>query len=96
MASMTEPRVEVGVCDLGNVFIFHFAEEDPYSGKPTNETWQVRAGNHTVATVDSEDKANRIAAALCGHERLANEPADAPSEEMEKYAEAVRRKVSKR
>lgn len=87
MASMTEDRIEVGTCDLGNVFIFHRASQGDYSGI-ANETWMVRAGNHTVGTYDTEAGANAVARALCGIENLTNEfIADEPAEPVK-----VRRK----
>ena len=92
MSSMVEDRIEVGTSDLGNVFIFHFASAD-------GETWQVRAGNHTVATVDSQSRAEAIARVLCGDDRLSGDAvpvADAIPPAMEKVVEETRKAVSKK
>ncbi len=56
-------RTEVGLCDLGNVFIFAQTSAD-------GERWMVRAGNHTIGTYDSESQAEAVARTLCGDDRL--------------------------
>ena len=63
MASQVGDRIEVGLSDLGTVFIFHMTSA-------SGDTWRVQAGAHTVATVDSETRAETIARALCGDDRL--------------------------
>ena len=96
MSTQVEPRVEVGQCDLGYVVIIHKSSGD-------GDTWQVRAGNHTIGTYDSEERANAVAIALCGQENLNNafvaEVAPVPQkvdDAMDTYAAAVRAKVSRK
>ena len=89
MASMTEPRVEVGLSDLGNVFIFHKAEQDGYTGKPINETWVVRAGNHDIVTTSDQSRAETVARAICGDDRLLSSFNAAPPEPVAEEAEAA-------
>ena len=92
MSSMVEDRIEVGTCDLGNVFIFHRSDSD-------GETWMVRAGNHTIGTYRSADGATNVARALCGtnvdNAFIADNP-EPVSPEVEEYVEEVRKKVSKK
>ena len=99
MSTQVGERVEVGSCDLGSVFIFHFASKGDYTDAPAGETWQVRAGNHTVATCDSEERANAVAIALCGHDRLNNafvaDVAPVP-ETMAAYVKETRERVGKK
>ena len=78
MASMVEPRTEVGLSDLGNVFIIHFAEQDGYTGKPINDKWIVRAGNHDIVTTNDQSRAEAVARAICGDDRLLTSFATAP------------------
>ena len=59
-------RTEVGTCEMGNVFIFARTSS-------AGPTWMVRAGNHTIATVDSEARAEEIARTLCGDQNLNND-----------------------
>ena len=89
MASMTEPRVEVGLSDLGNVFIFHKAEQDGYTGKPINDTWIVRAGNHDIVTTSDQSRAKAVARAICGDDRLLNAPEPVAAAEVEPEPEAA-------
>ena len=89
MASMTEPRVEVGLSDLGNVFIFHKAEQDGYTGKPINETWVVRAGNHDIVTTSDQSRAETVARAICGDDRLLSSFNAAPPAEEKVVEEPV-------
>ena len=94
MSTQVEPRVEVGKCDLGYVFIYHKASNGDYTEALTDETWQVRAGNHTIGTYDTEAQANAVARALVGEQQLTNEyVAEAPEPE---YAAATRARVSKK
>ena len=102
MASMVEPRTEVGLSDLGNVFIIHFAEQDGYTGKPINDKWVVRAGNHDIVTTNAQSRAEAVARAICGDDRLINAPAEPvvaetapePTPEPE-YAAPARKALSK-
>ena len=91
MSTQQEDRVEVGECDLGKVFIFHFASADPSTNAPTRDFWRVVAGNHTIADVDSPERADKIANALCGDDRVTGEVAtplaDEPAPEVEPEAE---------
>ena len=61
------PRTEIGDCDLGTVFIHSFGGT-PVGGKLTNFKYEVRAGNHTVATESTYAGAEAVANALCGIE----------------------------
>jgi len=61
------PRIDVGECDLGGVFIHSFAGT-PVAGRPTKERFEVRAGNRTIGTKDTLAKAQALANALCGIE----------------------------
>ena len=94
MSTQVEPRVEVGMSQMGYVFIYHKASKGDYTDKPVDETWQVRAGNHTVGTYDTEAQANDVARTLCGEQRLANEfVAETPEPA---YVAPVRERVSKK
>lgn len=69
----TATRIEVGTCKMGDVFIF-----ERHTGDGV-DSWMVRAGNHTIATVDSLARAEAIARTLIGDENLNNEfVAEAP------------------
>ena len=104
MSAMVEDRVEVGTCDMGNVFIFHRAEKGDYTDKPVNDTWMVRAGNHTVGTYNTEARANAVAIALCGNDRVNNKFAASDSyaanipelvpPAVKEYVDEVRKKVT--
>ena len=96
MSTQVEPRVEVGKCDLGYVFIYHKASKGDYTDKFVDETWQVRAGNHTVGTYGSEAEANAVARALVGEQQLTNEFAAEVPAAMEEYVADTRKRVSKR
>ena len=93
MANME--RVEVGLSDLGNVFIFH------RTSFTDGESWIVRAGNHDILATADQSRAEAAARAICGDDRLINrlEPeteteGDVPEPEPE-YAEPTRATVSK-
>ena len=84
----------MGKCDIGYVFIYHKASKGDYTDKPERDTWQVRAGNHTIGTYDTEAQANDVARALVGEQQLTNEyVAEAPEPE---YAAAARARVLKK
>ena len=66
MASLTEDRVKVGTCDLGDTFVFHFIELEDYRDVPKSHRYEVRAGNHTVLTTPDRDTAYNLANTMCG------------------------------
>lgn len=65
MARMIEPRLEVGECDIGKVFVFHFAGSPKDNGSFAEHRYEVRAGSRTVARRDNEEVAMMIATSLC-------------------------------
>ena len=79
------PRIDVGECDLGGVFIHSFAGT-PVGGRPTRERFEVRAGNHTVATKGTLAEAEAVAYALVGI--AAPKPAPEPVAPAPKKAKA--------
>jgi hypothetical protein len=64
MSKMTE-GIEVGKCDIGKVFVYHFAGAPDGSGNFTSHRFEVRAGNLTVATRPTKKAAMAVAEALC-------------------------------
>ena len=94
MSSMVEDRIEVGTSDMGNVFIFHFAEKGDYTDALENHRFEVRAGNHTILTTDDRSEAETVANAMC--RKAAEAPEPAPSPVMEAYVEKTREKVMKK
>ena len=60
-------RIEVGESDLGNVFIHSFGGS-PVAGRLTNFKYEVRVGNHTIASKGTFGEAEALANALCGIE----------------------------
>jgi len=77
MSKNSAPRVDVGECDLGGVFIHSFAGT-PVAGRPTRFRYEVRAGNHTISTKDTFAEAEAVANALCGIEPEPEPLAPAP------------------
>jgi len=65
MSKNSAPRIDVGECDLGSVFIHSFAGT-PVAGRPTRERFEVRAGNRTIGTKGTLAEAQALANALCG------------------------------
>lgn len=61
-------RTEVGEGDLGNVFIFHFESDPTGDKKPQEHRYEVRMGNHTVASRSTLKEAEAVANALVGKE----------------------------
>lgn len=51
---------------MGTVFIHSFGGSPDGSGKFTEEKYEVRAGNHTVAARGTYEEAYAVAAAMCG------------------------------
>lgn len=96
MATQVGDRIEVGTCDMGNVFIFHRAERDGRTDAQVNDTWTVRAGNHTVGTYSTEADAEALARALVGDNIDNTFVAENPTPAVQEYVEAVQKKVSKK
>lgn len=65
MATMIEPGIQVGECDIGNVFVYHFAGSPRDNGSFAEHRYEVRAGSRTVATRENEAVAMLIAMSLC-------------------------------
>jgi hypothetical protein len=63
--SKTIENIEVGECDIGKVFVYHFAGAPNDSGAPTEHRFEVRAGSRTVATRKTKRAAMAVAEALC-------------------------------
>ena len=59
MSKTVADRIEVGKSDLGTVFIHEFANQ-------SETRFEVRAGNHTVVTTPSRERALEVANALAG------------------------------
>ena len=93
-------RKEYGECDLGYVFVHEFGGSPDDNGNPTIGRFEVRAGNHTVATKSTFEEADALARALVGLPGKEIGPAvDVPEEalgDMEEHVAAVRAKVSKK
>ncbi len=64
MATMAEPRIEAGTSALGNIGIYHFVRGDGSDDNPEVHYFEVRMGNHTVATKDTLKEAEKVAKAL--------------------------------
>lgn len=94
MSSQIGDRIEVGTCDLGNVFIFHTASVGDYVATAVNERWQVRAGNHTIGTYDTESGAEAVARALVGD--ITVPPAEPKSEPEPEYVTSARARIAKK
>ncbi len=77
MATTFEPRREYGLSHMGNVFVHHFESED-------GDRYEVRAGNHTVASKDTLEAAEVVAHALVG-----DTPQPKPSETLAKPSKGV-------
>lgn len=91
---MVEPRVEVGkTAENYSVFIFHFQGSPDASGQDTEHRFEVRMGNHTIATKATFEEAEAVAKALVGDLNVREVE---PSPEMAEHAEAVRSKVSRK
>ena len=65
MATMIEDGLAVGKCDIGNVFVYHFAGSPQDNGSFAEHRYEVRAGDRTVATRANREVALRIATSLC-------------------------------
>lgn len=65
MATMIEAGLEVGICDIGKVFVFHFAGSPQDNHSFADHRYEVRAGPRTVATRTNRVVAMRIAESLC-------------------------------
>lgn len=95
MSTMAEPRIEVGKNDEGySVFLFHFQSLTD-DGQGTIDSYQVRMGNHTIATKATREEAETVAKALVGNLNT-REVAPEPTPAMAEHATAVRERVSKR
>ena len=57
--------VEVGLSDVGTVFIRHFAGSPDDGGNLTEEFFEVVAGSHHLAKRDTFKEAMAVAKALC-------------------------------
>ena len=67
---MVEKATEVGLSDVGTVFVRHFGGGPDDSGNPTREYFEVVAGAHHLAKRDTLPEAMAVAKALCiGAER---------------------------
>lgn len=66
-------RNEVGTTDLGLVVVLGFTSAD-------GDTFQVRAGGHTIGTYDTEAQAESVARVLVGDQALRNEFVAGPEE----------------
>jgi hypothetical protein len=62
---MVEKATEVGLSDVGTVFVRHFAGSPDADGNPTREYFEVLAGSHHLATRETMAQAMYVAEALC-------------------------------
>jgi len=91
---MIEKATEVGLSDVGTVFVRHFVGSPDDSGNPTREYFEVLAGAHHLATRDTVAEAMVIAEALCKPTPPATSASIPP--QMEEYVREVRKRVSGR